>query len=238
MASLLLIGVGFCVALSCCALLYNKPYAVSLKWLSPYSSKCAALFAPLLSFVGSHFYARRRSQELARQIPDAFRSLAAALGSGKTLSQAVGLVGASGSGALYQEFARTSLVIACGTSASEALQELPERICAPGIELMVMALSISARTGAPLQGLFARASTFAEKRFELERELRAKTAQVRLSARLVSGIPIAMLVLLALISSDFRKGLTTPAGIVCVAVAAILDALALLIMHHLMKGVI
>ncbi len=45
------------------------------------------------------------------------------------------------------------------------------------VELMVCALSVSARTGAPLQGLFLRSARLAERRFELEREPTARSGQ-------------------------------------------------------------
>lgn len=181
---------------------------------------------------------RRRADELARQVPSMFRSLAVALGAGRTLSQAVSYVGARGQGALSREFGRAALRISCGASASEALGELARRTKAPGVDLMVCALQVSARTGAPLQGLFMRSARLAERRFELERELMSKTAQVRLSARVVGVLPALLVALLALLSPDFREGLGTPVGMGSVCVAAVLDATALLVIRRLMKGVL
>lgn len=182
--------------------------------------------------------ARQRKRQLEQQVPDVFRSLSGALSSGKTLAQAVSYVSASGSGPLYQEFGRASLLISCGSSATDALAELPQRVEAPGVSLMVTALSVSARTGAPLQGLFTRAARLVERRFELERELSAKTAQVRLSSHIVSILPLAMVCLLTLLSPDYRTGIAMPVGTGCVAVAAVLDLVALLAIRRLMKGVI
>ena len=181
---------------------------------------------------------RARAAELARQVPEAFRSLAGALAAGNTLSQAIGYVGAMGTGPLHREFARAALRVSCGASPTEALSELAGRTRAPGVALMVTALAVSARTGAPLQGLFMRSARLVERGFELERELAAKTAQVRLSARVVSAMPALMVAVLSLLSPDFREGLATPAGAGCVAVAAVLDVAALLIIRRLMRGVV
>ena len=135
---------------------------------------------------------RAWAAELSRQVPEAFRSLAGALAAGRTLAQAISYVGATGEGPLQREFARASLRVSCGISPTEALSELAGRAKAPGVALMVTALAVSARTGAPLQGLFMRSARLVERRFELERELAAKTAQVRLSARIVSAMPALM----------------------------------------------
>lgn len=181
---------------------------------------------------------RRRADELARQVPGMFRSLAVALGAGRTLSQAISYVGSRGQDALSREFGRAALRVSCGVSASEALGELARRTRAPGIDLMVCALQVSSRTGAPLEGLFMRSARLAERRFELERELMSKTAQVRLSARIVGALPALLVGLLALLSPDFREGLGTPVGMGSVCVAAVLDAAALLAIRQLMKGVL
>lgn len=179
---------------------------------------------------------RVREEELAREVPGAFRSLAGALGSGKTLSQAISYVG-SGKGALAREFGRASLRVSCGSSASEALDELAGRVSAPGIGLMVCALAVSARTGSPLHGLFMRSAELAERRFELKRELMAKTAQVRLSARIVCGLPAGLVGALVLLSPDFREGLATPVGLGCVVLAVVLDVAAVITIRQLMRRV-
>ena len=180
---------------------------------------------------------RARAEELARQVPDAFRTLAGALGSGRSLSQAIAYVGGHAGGALGGEFGRAALRVSCGASAVEALEELAARAHAPGIGLMVTALVVSSRTGAPLQEMFLRSASLVERRFELERELRSRTAQVRLSARIVCALPAGMAGLLVLLSPDYREGLAGPGGAACLAVAACLDVAALAIIRRLMRGV-
>ena len=189
-----------------------------------------------LAWCSAREAARRR--ELARQVPDVFRSLAGALGAGRTLTQAISYVGSLGDGPLNREFARASLMVSCGTGATEAVGRVAKVTDAPGVELMVCALSVSARTGAPLQGLFLRSARLAERRFELERELTAKTAQVRLSARIVSALPVLLVAALVLVSPDYRAGVATPVGLGCVLVAALLDVVALSIIRRLMRSVL
>lgn len=207
---------------------------ISFSWIG----LLAALFMSMVALVlWASSASKQRAQVLAGQMPDVFRSLASALGSGRTLSQAIGYVGSSGSGLLQKEFSRMSLKIACGVPANEALSELPSRVKAPGIDLMVIALDVSARTGAPLQVLFTRLARLVERRAELERELTTKTAQVRLSARMVTALPACLVCLLALLSPDFRAGVVSPVGSRCIAAAIVLDALALFIIRRLMRGV-
>lgn len=181
---------------------------------------------------------RRDHKELVSAMPGIYRTLSVALASGQTLSQAVDYVGAHERGPAAEAFARMSLRLRCGTPIEEAVVLLGKELDVPGSDLLPMALVISHRTGSPLRELLLRTAALAEGRGEFERTLGVKTAQVRLSVRIVCLLPVAMLGLLALLSPDFQAGLQTPVGMGCVLVAALLDALALLVIRRLMRGVL
>ena len=104
--------------------------------------------------------------------------------------------------------------------------------------LLTTALVISHRTGSPLRDLLARSAALVERQGEFERELEVKTAQVRLSARIVCSLPFLMVALLAVISPDFQRGLLSPVGLGSVAVAAALDSFAVLVIRRLMRAVL
>ena len=108
----------------------------------------------------------------------------------------------------------------------------------PGVGLLVTALSISQRTGSPLRELFQRSANLVESHRQMERELVVKTAQVRLSARVVCLLPLALVGILSLISPDFQEGAATPLGMGCLLVALAMDGAALVIMRRLMKEVL
>ena len=69
----------------------------------------------------------------------------------------------------------------------------------------------------------------------LRRELQVKTSQVRLSAKVVSGMPVVLACVLVLVSPDYRAGLALPAGRACLCVAALLDVAALLMVRAVMR---
>ena len=180
---------------------------------------------------------RGQRRALAEQMPGVFRTLATALGSGQTLMQAIEYVGLNEGGAVAEPFGRASLRLRCGMSAEAALDQLALELDAPGAELMATALSISQRTGSPLRELFQHSALLVEQQGEFQRMLQVKTAQVRLSVRIVCVLPVGLVVLLSLISPDFRQGLHTLAGISCLFVGAMMDAAALLIIRRILRGV-
>lgn len=181
---------------------------------------------------------RKRMRALAREMPQVFRTLASALGSGESLSQAIAYVGLHEKGRAAEEFARASLRLRCGVGSREVLRELSQRLDAPGVRLLTSALAISQRTGSSLDGLLQRSAVMVERQEELSRLLSVKTAQARLSVRIVCVMPALMVGVLSLFSQDFQRGLTTFQGLACVAVALVMDLAALVVIRSLMKGVL
>ena len=178
---------------------------------------------------------RAQADDLERALPDAFRSLAVALGSGLSMGQSMAFIVARSEGPVRAEFSRVALAIDCGIPVAEALDALVARADAPGLETVALALKVSQRTGAPLQGLLTQAAQMAQGRLELKRHLDVKTAQARMSARLVALMPVAMVCALSLISSDFRAGAASATGTACIAAAFALNALAWSIIRKIME---
>ena len=170
---------------------------------------------------------RKLKLEVSHSMPGIYRTLSVALGSGQTLSQAIEYVGNHSHGAVAQYFIRASLKLRCGMPVESVVEELACDLSVPGSSLLATALVISHRTGSPLRNLFLRTATLVERQSEFERLLSVKTAQVRLSARIVCLLPLLLIGVLSLISPDFQKGLTTTTGIICTLLALGMDAGAL-----------
>ena len=189
--------------------------------------------AALLVLAGAR--GRARERELEGAMPEAFGALAIALGSGHSLSQAMRYVGGHAAEPIRTEFMRVSFSLDCGVPAAEALDVLLERLPAPGLDLVALALKVSQRTGAPLKDLLAAAAGLVGTRIELKRRLDVKTSQARMSARMVAAMPVAMVCGLSLISADFRRGVATPMGAMSVALALAMNAAAWLIIRKIMR---
>lgn len=180
---------------------------------------------------------RKRTRALIDEMPEVFRTLAMALGSGETLTQAIEYVGVHEQGYASQAFMQAALALRCGATTEEAMEQLSQSLDAPGVGLLTTALVIAQRTGSPLRGLFQSSAKLVEQQGEYERMLSVKTAQVRLSVRIVCLMPLLLVGLLSLISRDFQQGLSTLPGMLSIALAAVMDGCALLVIRRLMRGV-
>lgn len=175
--------------------------------------------------------------EIAHMMPSIFRTIAVALGSGLTLSQSIEYVSKHTEGVVSESFCIADMQIKCGFPIEEAIEDLAERLDAPGVNLLASALVISHRTGSPLKNLLQKTAELVELQEKNQRLIATKTAQVRLSARIICLLPVVLLIILSLVSPDFQKGLFTPSGVICTVIAMIMDCIALLIIRSIMKGV-
>lgn len=178
---------------------------------------------------------RRAAHDIEEAMPEAFAALSMSLGSGHSLAQGMRFVGTHAGEPVRTEFTRVAAAIGCGVPAADALDDLLERVDAPGLGLVALALKVSQRTGAPLAELLSEASSMVGDRIELKRRLDVKTSQARMSAHMVAAMPVAMVAVLSLLSADFRRGLATPVGAASVTLALALNAVALAVIRRIMR---
>ena len=211
-----------------------------------FSGMSVLLFGPSLGFIAASIVSvalvsaarraacTRRVQQHIREMPQILRSLSTALSSGKTLFQAFEYIGNDASNSLAPTFLTAALSLRCGMGLSEVLRTLDKTLAVPGSELLGMALEISQRTGGSLSDMLATSSRMLEEREQLVRSLRTKTAQARLSVKIVCALPVIMLLLLSGLSLDFRQAVCSFPGMLCVGIALMLDGCALLVIRHMM----
>lgn len=222
-----LLGSAVCIDLGCGLMglaatgsIWALPMGVAVPWM-------------MLSLRISECERKRRAQ-IEAGAPQAFAGLAASLGSGLSLVQALSYVGAHSKGEMGREFMRAACSMRCGESMARALDEMIGRLGVPGMEVVALSLEVSRRTGAPLGDLLGGAARSVGDRLELARELDVKTAQARMSARVVTAMPLVMIAFLVMTSPDFRVGLSAPAGAASLAIAASLDLIAWIAIRRIM----
>ena len=144
--------------------------------------------------------------EIAHMMPSIFRTIAVALGSGLTLSQSIEYVSKHTEGVVSENFYIADMQIKCGFPIEEAIEDLAERLDAPGVNLLASALVISHRTGSPLKSLLQKTAELVELQEKNQRLIATKTAQVRLSARIVCLLPVVFIDCLVASIAGLSKG--------------------------------
>jgi tight adherence protein B len=181
----------------------------------------------------AHVRGVRAERALERELPDALRRVAAELGAGRTADRAL-VAAASTGGAAGDAFALAGRRAAAGEDIAAALAAaLGQRA-----RFAAAAVSLQLRAGGDLPALLRSLARRLDERRGVNAEIRALTAQARLSARVVPLLPVVGLALAALLDTGaVRLLLTTAPGLAIVAVAAVLDLAGLLAIRAIARGI-
>lgn len=133
---------------------------------------------------------RRYLSRVEAQLPGVAQQLAAALGAGLSLRQALARAARDAPEPARAELVQASAELEMGSRLESALEGLVERVPAHDLRIMVTAILVQRRTGGNLARALGALSERLEERAQLARELKGATAQARMTAWMVAALPI------------------------------------------------
>ena len=173
---------------------------------------------------------RRHLRELKQGMPEALRLLSIALDAGTSLVKALEYAADNCSEPLAGELKRTVWDLQAGQGLDEALQGLRARTGGSEFAYLSAAMEIQHRSGGSLGEVLASVSDSLRQSAELEEELRTKTTQGRLSARIVAWMPLALAALITVLSPGyFGAFVSSPLGVALLVTALLLEAAGVLL---------
>ena len=143
---------------------------------------------------------RRYRDRFASQLPAVAQQLAGAIGAGLSLRQAIARAARDAPEPAASELRTLSADLELGARIDTALQDAVARLPDPGLRTMVTAITVQRVVGGDLARALTDLAAGLEERTALEREARSATAQARMSAWLVAGLPLAAGVLVEIAS--------------------------------------
>ena len=135
---------------------------------------------------------RKRILKLESQLPGGLQLLAGSLDSGSSLLLAMELAGQEGDPPLSVELARVVAECTVGRPLLEALEAMAERVGSKDILWTVEAIRIQHQTGGRLADTLRVLAEFMRTRLEVRGEIRALSAEARISGKILIGMPIAL----------------------------------------------
>lgn len=185
----------------------------------------------------SHAFAsarkRRHLRELKLGMPEALRLLSIALDAGTSLVKALEYAADNCSEPLAGELKRTVWDLQAGQGLDEALQGLRARTGGSEFAYLSAAMEIQHRSGGSLGEVLASVSDSLCQSAELEEELRTKTTQGRLSARIVAWMPLALTALITVLSPGyFGAFFSSPLGVALLVTALLLEVAGVLLVKR------
>jgi tight adherence protein B len=159
------------------------------------------------------------------------------LRSGFSLAQAIdAVVQDSTPSPLTVEFGRAIAEVRLGADLDSALERVAERVGNDDLAWAVMAVRIQRETGGNLAEVLETTVETLRERDRLRRHVQALSAEGRLSAYILIGLPFALAGWLLVVRRDYLSVLwTTSAGLTMLIGAAVLMALGIVWMLRWMK---
>ena len=166
---------------------------------------CALAVCAVMGTVGwMRIRAEKRRALLQEHVPDALRAMSACFGAGLSLMQTLQQLAQSSPDSLKPLFGRSARALEAGSTTREALSFLEDPDI-PELTFVSLALDVQHQTGGSLAALLESSCMAVEGELELQRSLRVQTAQAKLSARIVTVMPFALVALFSLVSEDFLE---------------------------------
>jgi tight adherence protein B len=166
--------------------------------------------------------AANKQREIFRQaLPGYLQDLASAIRVGRSLVGALTIVAESADEPFKSELARVVSDEALGRPLDAALEAVAARMDATDLEQVALVAALNRRSGSNVAEALDRVSDGARERQDLRREVKALTAQAKMSSLVLTGLPGALLLAMMVVSPLYAKPLLhTTMGLVALGVSA------------------
>jgi tight adherence protein B len=194
-------------------------------WKSVIAAGGAFVVAVLLVLVAIQFAGGREKRVFEAQLPDTLVLLATSLRAGYSLLQAVEAVASEAPQPTSREFGRAMAESRLGIGVVEAMQGIAQRMQSEDFSWAVMAIEIQREVGGNLAEVLQTVADTMRQRNRLRGEIKALTAEGRISAIILGALPFVLFAFLFASNRDYLSPLLTrTAGIIAMVVGLVLMA--------------
>ena len=152
-------------------------------------------------------------QRFEEQLPDALELIARSLKAGHAFSSGMKMVTDEFDDPVGTEFAKTLNEINFGVDVTEALKNLAKRVDCPDLNFFVISVILQKETGGNLAEILENIGHLIRERFKFYGRVRTLTAEGRLSAVVLIGLPFVIAFVIFLLNPEYIKILTIYQGI-------------------------
>ena len=151
--------------------------------------------------------ASRQRKRFEGQLPDTLNLLSTSLRAGYSLLQAIEAVGEEAPEPTRREFGRAIAEIRLGRQMDDALSDIAERMASQDFDWTVLAINIQREVGGNLAEVLQTTAETMVQRNRLRREMKALTAEGRISAIVLSVMPILLFIAISVLNPGYLEPL-------------------------------
>jgi tight adherence protein B len=166
----------------------------------------AALVLPLAAFIpliALRFLRKRRHKMFGLQLPEALELITRSLKAGHPVPVAVAMVAREMPDPIGTEFGVVADEVTYGSDLVSALQSMYTRVGHEDLPLFVTAVSIQSSSGGNLREILDGLANVIRERGKLRRKVRAISTEGRMSAYILSAIPVLLLMGMMVLMPQF-----------------------------------
>jgi tight adherence protein B len=181
------------------------------------------LLAGVLPALVLRLLARRRARQFELQLPDVLTLISSSLSTGFSLAQAIDGITRDASEPAAKEFSRTLAETRIGVDLEDALERTAERMDSENLAWTTMAVRIQRRVGGNLADVMRTTARTLRDRETLRRQVRALSADGRMSASILTVLPILITGYMCVLNRAYMAQLwQRTIGVVLLALAGVL----------------
>lgn len=180
-------------------------------------------------------FSRRRAAFIAA-LPDTLQLIAGSLSAGYSLAQSLDGVVNQGEQPIAGEFGRALAESRLGVPIERTLENVAERMDSEDFRWVVLAIQIQHKVGGNLAEVLLTVAQTMRERVQLHRHVRALSAEGRLSAYMLIGLPIFFTLYLAAARGEYLRPLyTTKLGFMMIGMALVSLTIGAVVMKKMVK---
>ncbi len=178
------------IALGLAVIVLTISLSPLLSW--PLALVCATVLGGVLPVVMLNFRRVRRRIELSKQLPDAIDLMVQSLRAGHPINPAFNIIAQEMPDPIATELGLVADAISYGDDLATAIEEMAGRIGLEDFNYLAVAITIQHSTGGNLATVLESLSGVIRDRFAMERKIKALSAEGRITAIVVSLVPVAL----------------------------------------------
>lgn len=200
----------------------------------------ALFLSMVITYSSARFFLNRNSRKSRESfeegLPDFLIVLASSLRSGLPLIQSLESISHRGDGEVEREMRQATGDIALGLDPSSALLEVAKRMGSIDMSWVVLAIAIQREVGGSLSTILESVAETVQQRARVQREVRTLSAESRLSAIVLVGLPIAVFIFFYFTRREYVSIFwTTSYGLVLSVLMVSLAGIGTLWMRHIVR---
>lgn len=196
LAMMLLAGVGGFIG--------SRITVLMFPWLSAFGVALVFAISPIWYIRGKR---AKRMAEFERQFPEALDFVSRSVRAGHALSISMEMLASEAEAPLGPEFRRLTNELNLGTPFDVGMRNMADRVPLVDVSFFVSAVLLQRETGGNLTEILANLAGLIRARFRLKGHVKAVSSQGRITALVLTVLPIVLAMGLSALSPDYLKGM-------------------------------